>query len=215
MSRREWIVGALLALILVGGGLALLAAFGESAAPDRLPPGAVNRAGVSVGPAPSFAGQTAMVAYAAARNAALAWQPDAGLTSATATWRQGAQRQELLPGQNSWAFTFYAPTAGRTAVIAVVDGQARLVSEGPGSLAAAPLEATGWRVDSPAAVAALMAAGGDAFLGDNPVSTLVATLSLGGNHGRIEWFISLFGNHSDQSLSILLDATTGELLEIQ
>lgn len=75
-------------------------------------------------------GQTAKVAYATAQNAAASWRGDAMLLAATATWSQGAGRSELLPGANSWVFTFYAPGSRQTAVITIVGGQVTLVSEG-------------------------------------------------------------------------------------
>jgi hypothetical protein len=215
MSRKEWISGALLGVLLVAGVISLLVAYLPApAAPGNFPPGAFNRAGTPVGPTPSFAGQTAKVAYAAAQNVALGWQNDATLLSATATWSQGAGRSELLPGENSWVFTFYAAGSGQTAVISVVAGQATLVRESQAAPPAVPLQATGWKIDSAAAVQSIMAAGGETFLKENPVSTLVATLSTNGGDGRIEWFLSLFGNHSGRSLTILLDATSGELLEV-
>jgi len=168
-----------------------------------------------VEPTPAFEGQTAQVAYAAAQQAANAWQSDAQLLSASATWPQGAGADELLDGASSWGFTFYAPAAGRVAVISVVDNEASVVSEGPHQPETPPLDASGWNVDSREIVETALSEGGRAFIDAEGVTVLTMALSAdnAGQDGRIEWLASLIAPQSGRTLILRIDATSGEVLE--
>jgi hypothetical protein len=55
--------------------------------------------------------------------------------------------------------------------------------------------------------------GGAEFMTSNGVTTLTMMLSTGNENGRIEWLVSLFGDQTLNSLTMRIDATTGEILE--
>ncbi len=82
-----------------------------------------------VAPTPSLARNTALLAFSSAEAEARAWQPDARLVQASATWTQGAGREDLLSGRASWDFTFISPSAGATAVFSVIEDEPQLIAE--------------------------------------------------------------------------------------
>jgi len=220
MNRLEWILGILLVVLLaVVVVLSLLFWFRPQTRTAGLPAGnsatVVAARAAEIEPTPAFEGKTAQVAYAAAQQAAAAWQSDAQLLNATATWPQGASTEELLDGASSWGFTFYAPAAGRVAAISVVDDDASVVSEGPHRQETPLLDASGWNVDSRQVVELVLNEGGAAFVNEEGVTVLTMALSAdnANQDGRIEWQASLIAPQSGRALILRIDATSGEILE--
>lgn len=214
MSRLEWILGGILALLLVI--VALVAVF-LWLQPDE-PPAVTDTGfgGDTVGfeATSVFQGQTAQIAYALAQQQAAAWQGDAQLISATATWPQGASRDQMRSGAADWGFTFYAPSSNAIAVFSVTGAQANLVTQGQADNPMNPADLSGWQIDSPAVSSTLLEQGGSAFIDQEGLTTLVLTLSANTQAGRIEWFASLVGNQTGNSLNLVMNATTGEVIEL-
>lgn len=207
MTRVEkWLVGILALLALVIGGTLLLLWLQPD--PTAIPSGPVPPA-----PTAAFGGETAMRAYAAAQQAVAPWQADAQLVSATATWPRGTQPDALRPGRSTWGFTFYSPSAGATAVVAVVDGAAQLVESGPAVLDAPLLNVTGWQVDSDTALDQFLAAGGTEFLQQNGITTVTLTLDLQDVDGRVAWIAAAVGSGNGRGFTTRIDATSSDILE--
>lgn len=217
MNRLEWILGILLVVLL--GVVAVLAVMfwirPDASGPPANSATAIAQRANAIAPTPPFAGQTAKVAYAAALQKAQEWHDDAILVNASATWPQGTSQQDLLAGTTTWGFSFYSPQAASLATISVVDNQASLVSETAHQQPAPPLEASGWNLDSRDAIQQFLSEGGVNFIGNNGITTLTAMLSLDNPNNRIEWLLSLFATQTERSFTMRIDATSGEVLEIE
>jgi hypothetical protein len=218
MSRLEWVLGiALVVLLGIVIVLSLLFWFQPEAPSVSLSPNSATiiAAGADdIAPTSTFTGQTARVAFASAQTIATAWRDDAALLSATATWPQGRQTQELLGGETTWGFTFYSPGAGALALISVIEGQATLISETASKAPSRPLDVAGWQLDSPDAVKQFLEEQGESFMASAGVTTLTMMLSTDNQNDRIEWLVSLYATQTGGSLTMRIDATSGEILEI-
>lgn len=218
MNRLEWTLGIILVVLLVVVAVfSLLLWFRPSTTTmtaGSSGSGAVISAQADqIAPTSVFVGQTAKVAFAAAQQVAINWQSDAALLNASATWPQGARASDLQTGQTTWSFTFYSVQGGATALIAVVENEATLLSNGRFQNTTPILAAGGWQVDSEAVINQFLSQGGETFIQDNGVTTMTMMLSTSNETGRIEWFISLFGEQTARWLEMRLDATSGEVLE--
>lgn len=214
MSRLEWILGGVLALLLLIIGLVAAFLWLQPDGPPTVADTGFGGETVGFEATSVFEGQTAQVAYATAQQAAMAWQADALLISATATWPQGASRDLMLSGKVDWGFTFYSPSTNGLAVYSVTGQQANLVTQGAADTAVTAAELSGWQIDSPAVAATLLEQGGSAFIDQEGLVTLVMTLSTNTQTGRIEWFASLVGNQTGNSLNLVMNGTSGEVIEI-
>jgi hypothetical protein len=205
MSRTEWILGVLLALLLIF--ILILGAIFFFQPGER-------RTEAPVAPTSQFAGQTAVEAYLSAQAEAVKWQPDAALVKASATWPQGADRATLLQGKTTWNFNYYSPASQTTAVVTVIDAVATLGSSRPAEAALAPVNVSAWSIDSHEAIQAMLRSGGDQFLELNGVSTLTVSLATDTAEGRTEWFLSLFAVSNGKSYTVTMDATSGEIINV-
>ena len=216
MNRLEWILGIVLAILLVVVAVfSLLLWFrpdDQQAAPNS--EAAIAAQANQVAPTSVFEGQTAKLAFVAAQSVADSWQSDAALLNASATWPQGASTKQLLDGETTWSFTFYSPATGSTALISVVENNATLLSAGRYELTTPLLAASGWQLDSKDAIEQFLAEGGESFINNNGVTNLTMMLSTSSETGRIEWLVSLFGTQTLRSLTMQLDATSGEILTL-
>ncbi|MCS7178506.1 MAG: hypothetical protein RML46_00350 [Anaerolineae bacterium] len=143
------------------GGLAFIAALGlaillmwPAAGPEesRIPAGPLI---------PLPLEPTAREAFRAAGGVARAWQPDARPASLSAQWQPIRGR---WPTQSIWTVLYYAPAAGRMAVVVVEAGQAWLLQEMPIPYPLPVFTEDRWLVDSPQALKAWWVAGGADFL---------------------------------------------------
>lgn len=219
MNRLEWILGIILVvLLLVVAVLSLTFWFRNDRTAVSVP--AANSATViaqradDIAPTPEYDGQSAIFAYVAAQKVALAWQSDAQILTAQATWPQGYTAEQLRQGQESWGFTFYSPGVQRIAAFSVVENEAALISEGEHEQTDPLLSASGWNLDSQEAIETFLAGGGSTFLTEQGVSTMTMALlasDVEGN-GRLEWQLSLFSLQSGQAFTMRVDATSGEIL---
>jgi hypothetical protein len=156
-----------------------------------------------------------MAAAAAANKQAQSWQPDAVLYTASATWLQSDDVAALTSGASAWDFIYYSPEKKALASTVVADDAPSDIMPGPENVELSPLDVVGgWKVDSPEAVRILMEAGGRDFIAREGVTAMVMTLTTGGENGRLEWFVSLFAPQTENSFTLRIDATSGEILEI-
>ena len=216
MNRLEWILGILLVvLLLVVIVFSLMLWFQPNlptAAPANSATVIANRA---VQPAPTsvFEGQTAMVAFAVAQQTAVTWQNDAVLLTASATWPQGSTPQMLLEGETTWGYTFYSPATQQTALISVVENKAQLVNESRTDDSLDLLAVSGWNIDSRDAIQTFLAEGGATFMSQQGTTALTMQLSTENEDGRIEWIVSLFAYQTRNSLTMHIDATSGDIVQ--
>ena len=217
MNRLEWSLGIILVILLIVVAVfSVLLWFRPDNTPAAGQPSSATIVAAranQIAPTPLFAGQTARVAFAAAQGEAAVWQNDATLLNASATWPQGASSQDLLTGETAWSFTFYSPQTDSSALISVIEDEAALLSTGSYNPTTPVLSAGGWQLDSGDIIKQFLDQGGEEFILTNGVTTLTMMLSTSNDTGRIEWFVSLFGDQTLGSLTMRIDATSGEVLE--
>ncbi len=213
MSRLEWVLGILLVLLLIvvlGLSALLWLRPRMPEMPEGLPPTAV----ASSQPAQSSSdGKTALAAYAMAQRAVQDWHSDAVLLNASATWPRSANANELGKGLANWAYTFYSPGNNSITLVSVRGDDARRLSESVYNQPAAPLDAGGWRLDSQQAVQVFLNNGGAQFLQEQGPSTLLMQLTT--SEAQVTWFLSLYAEGSGRSYSMRINATTGDVLQVE
>lgn len=221
MNRLEWILGIVLVLLLVVvAALSLIFWLRPQTNVNLAGPAAntgtvIARQAAVVAPTSVFTGETSLAAYGRAQAAAVAWQPDARLLNAQASWPQLANSQQLLDGKTTWGFTFYSPAAQEIAVVSVLADDARIVSRAPYQQTGALLNASGWKLDSQEAIALLLTGGGRQFFNESGVASLTMMLALDDREGdgRVQWQINLIAPQHGRGLKMRIDATNGEILE--
>lgn len=213
MTRLEWILGVLLALlVIIGLAVAGFLIFGPGVGTPPLPP---NPSG-NVAPTSTFAGGTALeFFYSFALPEAQKWQADAQLINATATLPRGTNRESLITGKANWTFTFYSPTTISIAVIAVTGNQASLIAQRMADKTLELVDLDGWQIDSPQAIDRMLNQGGNDFLQDVDIATLTMAVTMDSPGRSSEWFISLIAPTGGQSFTIRLNGRTGDTLTIQ
>jgi hypothetical protein len=219
MNRLEWVLGIMLALLLViVAALALMFWFrGNEPGVAAVPANTATEVAFyadKVEPTPAAEGQSAKLAFVAAQRTAVSWQSDAVLLNATATWPQGATEEALRQGKTTWGFTFYSPSTASMALISVVDNEAGLIMQGAMETPTQLFDTNGWNLDSSDAVDRLMQEGGSAFINEEGVTALTMTLTTDADNGRILWHIQLAATQSLRTMTLSIDATSGEILEI-
>lgn len=209
MTKIEWILGGVLVvLLIIVAGLAL-SLWIKPNGPST------NMVMAEVAPTPEYEGQTTMAAAAAANTQAQMWRQDAVLYKASATWMQGVDTAALDSGASAWEFTYYSPDTQALASMNVVDNVPTAVVPGPDNIDLDLMGVVGgWKVDSPEAVRILMDAGGRDFVARERLTMMVMTLTTGNDNGRLEWLVGLFAPQTENSFSVRLDATSGDILEI-
>jgi hypothetical protein len=217
MSRLEWVLGFILViLLLAAAGLGLSLWLKPTGPQTAAGPQAVMAAYADdVAPTPAAPGQTAKSAFVAADPIAKAWQPDAMLLTASATWPQGAQPQDIAQGAGDWALMFHSPSARRSAVITLTDGQ-HVLSPGQSEQTINVLASSSWQMDSVDVVEKFLNDGGKAFIEKEGITILTMTLMMNdpNDNGRIEWLISLLSTQTGNSYSMRIDAASGETLQV-
>ncbi|MFO7684421.1 MAG: hypothetical protein R6X34_30695 [Chloroflexota bacterium] len=217
MSRLEWILGiVLVVLLLAPAGLAVSLWIKPDTTAQPVYANDVMAAYADdVAPLPQTAVQTAKRAFVIAQPKAQAWQPDAALVSASATWPQGAQSEFIEQGTADWAFTFHSPATQSNAVVVITNGQPVLIP-GESQNAVKLLQSSSWQLDSPEAAAKFLGEGGKSFIDVEGITILSMTFAANnpGENGRLEWLISAFATQTGHSYTMRVDAATGEILEI-
>ena len=221
MNRLEWVLGILLVILLgVVVVLSLLFWFrpndGGTINASSESDAFIAQQAALVAPTSVYEGQSAKLAFVAARRAATEWQVDAELLNGTATWPQGAPANDLLSGETTWGFSFYSSQTGNSASFSVVDNEAQLIGTSNVTQPYTPLDITGWQVDSDEAIRQLLDSGGFQFIEDEGITILTMAL-LADNQsqtGQLEWIVSLIGTENGRLLDMRINAHSGELLEL-
>lgn len=212
MSKLERLLAALLSILLLAVVILALLLWQR---PGFGAPPPLSVVDAPAEPTPSIERSTALLAFSSAQAEALAWQPDARLIQASATWSQGASSDDLLKGTATWDFTFDSPAAGAAVIISVIENEARIIIERQVTQELNVRDVSGWQVDSPQAVALMMQAGGEVFLRGAGATTMTASLSTAGTEGRVEWFVSLISMYTAGSFNARIDATSGDIIAIE
>ncbi len=217
MNRLEWILGIMLAaLLVIVVALSLMFWFRSdtpAAAPANVATEVASYAG-RVEPTSVFAGQTAQIAFTAAQKTAVSWQPDAALLNASATWPQGMTPQALRDGETTWAFTFFSPAAAEMSLISVIENEASVITQGAFPPPAHLIGPTAWNLDSRDAIDRFLQEGGADFMNSEGVTSLTMTLTADEGNGRIQWLLQLTATQSLRTLTMQIDATSGEIVTV-
>lgn len=220
MRRSEVLLGTLLvAIIAVIGVTALLLWFRPALSSigvvSALPTSAPIVAEGSIVQERNTPGYTAQMGYAVAQSRATAWRADAVLLSTSATWPPGSSLGEILSGQVAWGFTFYAPDANLVSIVSVANQAATLSNQQEAYGTLTPLPVENWRIDSDDVIQALFNGGGNEFLRQEGAATLTITLTYNPMAQRVEWFVSLIAQRTGHSLTMLVNAADGAVLEVE
>ncbi len=220
MNRLEWVLGILLVILLgVVVVLSLLFWFRPN---EETVAGSANSATTIAQqaniPAPTsvYEGQSATIAFVAARRAAVEWQSDAQLLNGTATWPQGTLVNDLLTGETTWGFTFYSPESQQSASFAVIEDDVQFIGSSRAERPFTPLDIKGWQIDSDEAIRQLLDKGGFELIREEGIAVLTMALLADDQYqtGEIEWIVSLISTENGRLLDMRINAHTGELLEL-
>ncbi len=214
MSRLEKTIGFLIFLLLVMGlGIGLF--FWNQA---NLEQQLVVQTGELAAPAagssaqPVFTGQSALIAFGMAQHALAEASPDAVLLRGQAVWPIVAGERELLAGEQSWQFTFYSPAAAAARTVTIVGETVTLEPAIPVDLAGRPMDPGSWRINSGEAVQIFLNNGGREFLSTENNVSVTMNLDMLAQSEQPEWLIAAIGTQTGRSLTLWVDATTGEIL---
>lgn len=224
-NRLEWILGILLIILLIIVVVLSVVFWFRPEAPGIGSNGGgspqnsattVAQNAALVGPTPVYEGNTARVAFVDAQRTALTWQADAQLLNASATWPQGAAINALASGEEAWTFTFYSQGVSKTAVYTVVDRQVTFIGESNSPTFQEVRDSSAWQIDSNEAIRLLLEQGGSQFLEQEQITILTMVLMTHTQtpSQQMEWFLSLIGTESGNSIDLRINAASGELLEI-
>ncbi len=201
MSKKEWglFLGLLLAVVIVFGVLGYLLLRPTTLAPPAVPsPQATYTLEATL---------TARTTYPLAQEAARGRQPDAQLTSVSATWAETNVKKIGEP--TTWTFQFYSPAANRVYTVVVDQGQARLIREAIAPYASTPLPEGGWPVDSSQALATWLNYGGSKFLMEHLAGTQVVAQLAVSPEGSATWTVAGLSERGQAYFTLLVDAATG------
>lgn len=198
MTRLEWLLSAILAVLLVVV-LALLLRFWL----ERGPGSAVSPAEQ----AQAVEARTALSSYQAAQPVAQGWAADAKLLNARAAWPEG---DSFDPEAAAWNFVFYSPGQSATALISVSQNRAQLISNREIDRRLNVYATGGWEVDSPQLLSIALENGGRAFLEQYGSSKLTLTLDA---NDQFAWRARLINTEAPASLTLHVNPTTGEVME--
>ncbi len=214
MNRLEWVLGVLLVLLLMVV-LGLSALLWLRPRMPEMPAGLPPTAVVNPQPAPNSNSnsKTALAAYAVAQRAVQDWHSDAVLLNASATLPLSVNANGLGQGVANWAYTFYSPGNNMITLVSVRGDEARRLSESAYKQQAAPLGVGGWRLDSQQAVQVFLNNGAAQFLQEQGASTLLMQLTT--SEAQVTWFLSLHDEGSGRSYSMRINATTGDVLQVE
>ncbi len=213
MSRLEWILGILLAvLLLLAAGISLVLWFRptmSTTAPDlglELDP-------LAVAPTAVYEGKTARFAYGLAQRTAVSNQPDSVLLTASADWPHGSGLDQLEDGKTTWVFSFYSPSTGKTAVYSIADDNIFHITDGTYNPIVSPLiNAGSWEVDSNKAMQSFLDEGARSFLQREGVTTTTFIFTTDNPEDRIVWDMVMFSANTGNTFQMKINATTGEVI---
>ncbi len=217
MSRLDWLVGLLVFVVLLVLAVAGIFLWQQSRLDLTVTP--VSEGAVVFEGVPSEAeadGKPALLSFGRAHGRVLNdWQNDASLVTASATWPLVRNADDVRGGQANWNFVFYSPTTSTAVSTNVVNEQVAVSEPYPIYQTLNPLQLNGWQIDSDDALEIFLNNGGEAFLNTQTDVSLTTQLSTINNNTRMEWLISAFANRNGETLTLLIDATSGTVLEIR
>jgi len=153
---------------------------------------------------------TAQIAYPLAEGAAKEWRDDAYLLSATAAWSQNTEKG-LREGKTSWAFYFLSPLARQIRVFSVTPEEVAGTRTMDALSIPSGIDLSRWQVDSPEVIRLFLKGGGQGFLDQHPDASLHLRLAAD-EEGRLVWMASSLSSGSTESLSVVIDTQTGEVI---
>jgi len=216
MNRLEWVLGIFLALLLlIVAGLSLMFWFQPSE------PATTTQSAETSGlidfneaaPTSVYEGATAQLAYAAAQQTAVSWQPDAVLLSTSGDWPHGVSPQTVDSGATNWIFTFYSPATGKVTSITVIENEAKQLSSGEYKPQNNLVEAGSWKIDSNHAMQTFLAEGGSDFIRREGATTVNINFTTDNPNQQIIWNIVAFAPNTSNLFSIQIDANSGQIIE--
>ena len=216
MNRLEWVLGIFLALLLlIVAGLSLMFWFQPSE-----PSTAAQGTGISelidfneAAPTSVYEGTTARLAYAAAQQTAVSWQPDAVLLSTSGDWPHGVSPQIVDSGATNWVFTFYSPATRKATSITVIENEAKQLSSGEYKPQNSLVQAGSWKIDSNHAMQTFLAEGGHDFIRREGATTVSINFTTDNPDQQIIWNITAFAPNTSSLFSIQLNANSGQIIE--
>ena len=201
MSRLDWILTGLLAIIVV----AVLAFFLLFWSEQRQVESFNKQAALQVTVEPLQG--TAQSAYAVAAPAARTWAADAVLLHTRGNWPVGTT---FTAEQGSWSFLFYSAQRQAVALITTEGTGAEVVSENETAQRFNPDSIAGWQVDSPSVVEQLLDGGGQAFIDQyGDVSLIVSLKAMEG----LVWTATLNATDADKLFRLQIDPASGQIIE--
>ncbi len=140
---------------------------------------------------------------------ALAWQPDAHLVGATASW-QLAAGDHLTLHQPAWSFSFYSPATRKVQVVTV---DQRGAQTGPQQLVdIAPQYArSDWNLGGDDLLLTFLGYGGEEIIGAHPGANVHLQLK-GEDDVRSVWYITAIDPVERQSLIVGVDALSRQIV---
>ncbi|HSH02855.1 MAG TPA: hypothetical protein VLL52_10085 [Anaerolineae bacterium] len=196
MSRLEWILGGILAILLVAIVGVLTIFFFRSANPDDQETRPIDQ-------------YTAQSAYQIALPIAQQWQADAQLLSANVSWPRGPQ---FAVGDGHWGFTFYSPSQQAIVIISTIGTQGQLVRTQTINRQLNLASVADWPLDSNSALAKFFEFGGQDFLDDQGEAALLLTLN---TNPTLTWTGQLMDREALRSFQLKFDARTGDIISVQ
>ncbi|MDA0242654.1 MAG: hypothetical protein OT477_04510 [Chloroflexi bacterium] len=215
MRRVDWFIGLGLFLLLLAVAIMAFFFWQQSRLDLTLTPVANVPLGVADGGNNTAVGETALTAFGRAQNRALTWQSDAALVSASATWPIISNLEVLLEGRENWTLTFYSPSQQAAVSISVVNETAAMGAPYAVPNPVQPLGPEGLRINSDTAVQTFLNNGGTQFFQTEAYTTFFMHLNAVNANGRLEWTMAAVSQQTGKSLTMILDATTGDILDIQ
>jgi hypothetical protein len=198
MSRLDWMLTALLAVLVVVVGALLIVFWLQRSDAENV----VNNSAVETS---SRATHTAQSAYALAEPVAGAWAPDARLVNASGTWPQNA----FAPDGANWAFLFHSRDEEATALVSVEGERATLIGPTPSDRQVEPVGLERWDVDSPAVVEAALGEGGQDFIDSHEDVEMALTLE---TDRELIWRVIFFATGTGENLELLISPATGQVV---
>lgn len=198
MSRIEWILSGLVALLFIAViGVALVIWNAQN------PPGTIPAADGAGDPSQGEVDHTAQSAYELALPVARDWAEDAQLLSARATWTQETGFQ---PATAEWGFLFHSASRQESSLISVTGAAARLVRSASSTRAPAVVDVSNWQVDSPDVLENVLENGGQEFIDSHQKVTLMLGLEA---TDRLRWQARLFDQDTNDMHIVEVDPVYG------
>jgi hypothetical protein len=163
----------------------------------------------SAGRVPDKPGFTAQEALPSAQEAARAWQEDAQLMSANASWR-GLPPDELLDEEVSWAFVYFSPGARSLRVFQVTPDGAEEAETMDANPHTRVVDTGSWLVDSPDVLNAFLNQGGRDFLHENPEATITLRLGSTEDGDSPVWLAVGISSEDKETIVVQIDPVNGE-----